>query len=207
MIKNVATVIRDIEIGVAVVVIVAGRDAHALIGVSQAGRFGNVGEGEFAAWIQVIAEQAVAGFPARGHRDQSFALRVGRIALDQKNVQIAVIVVVDQRGARTPSLPVKSILPSRRNTARSRSRSVWRHPQRGERCAAGRTCTRGKGQRAGAEKDPDFTCNGIPRGYNIESNCEAGSGGNNALAALLAGVHCFLRPPDPAGSCRFTRWS
>ena len=99
MIQNVVAVIRHIEIGVAVVVIVAGRDAHALVGVSQAGRFGNIGEGEFAARIQVIPEQAVAGFPARRHRDQRFALRIGRIALDQKNVHIAVVVVVDQRGA------------------------------------------------------------------------------------------------------------
>ena len=101
VIKNVVAVIGDIEIDVAVVVVVAGRHAHAFIGVAHAGRFGDIGEGQFAASVEIIAEQAVAGFPARRHGHQRLALRSSGIALDQINVHIAVVVVVDQRGARS----------------------------------------------------------------------------------------------------------
>ena len=102
-------VICHIQIGVAIVVIVAGCDTYAFIGVVEASRFGNICEREFAAWIQVIPEQPVARFPARGQWNKSLALGIGGIALDQKNVHISVVVVVDQRGAGSNHLRQKVI--------------------------------------------------------------------------------------------------
>src|ERR1017187_6179915 len=51
VVKDVVVVVGYVEIGVAVVVVVAGRHAHAFIRMAEAGRFGDIGEREFAAWF------------------------------------------------------------------------------------------------------------------------------------------------------------
>ena len=51
--------------------------------------------------VEIIPEQAVARFPTRRNGHQRLALRSSGISLDQKNVHIAVVIVVDQRRARS----------------------------------------------------------------------------------------------------------
>ena len=157
-------VIRHIKIGVAIVVIVAGRDAHALTRVSQAGRLGDVGEREFAARfaqrVQVeLPEEAVTGFPASRQRDLGFALRVrGDSPADQKDVHVAVVVVVDQRGARGPPSPAAGILPvAPEILPESRSRSCLSDILK-ERSAARRGEDLHEKQRpsSGSSREPDF---------------------------------------------------
>jgi hypothetical protein len=101
VIQNVVAVIGDIEIDVPVVVVVAGCHAHAFIGVAQSSRFRDIGERQFARFGEIIPEQAVARFPTRRNGHQRLALRSGGIPLDQINVHIAVVIVVEQRGARS----------------------------------------------------------------------------------------------------------
>ncbi len=101
VIQNVVAVIGDVEIDVPVVVVVAGRHAHAFIGVAYAGRFRDIGERQFARFFEIIPEQAVARLPTRRNGHQRLALRSGGISLDQINVQVAVVIIVDQRRARS----------------------------------------------------------------------------------------------------------
>ena len=108
VIENVAAstgrVIRYVQIDIAVIVIIACSHAHALAAVTDAGLLGDIGEGEFAAGNQVIAEQPVARLPAVRQGDHRFSGLWPRGALYQVEIQVSVVVVVDQRGARSHNL-------------------------------------------------------------------------------------------------------
>ena len=92
-IQHVRAEVRDVEIDPAVVVVVARAGAHAVVAMSNAGLLGDVVERAVAA----ISEQAVPCLP----RDR----RIGhRSAVDQEDVDPAVVVVVEEQPARADGL-------------------------------------------------------------------------------------------------------
>ena len=96
MIQNVLAITRDVQIRVAVIVIVADRRSHSVVGVSgirQTGCLRNVGEAAVAVLpvkpIPVPRIMTIEVF-RRGHGARQAA------AIHEKNVQQAVIVIVEQ---------------------------------------------------------------------------------------------------------------
>ncbi len=103
VIEHVAAEVGHVEIEEAVVIIVAGSHAHAIADVSHSGFFSDVDESQLTRFGQQIFEQPVARFPAGRGREERFAAVEGR-ALHQIDVQVAVVIVVEQRHAGTHDL-------------------------------------------------------------------------------------------------------
>ena len=103
----------DEEIGIAVVVVVADRGAHAVHTQANAGGFGDIREMQRAAAVgggnEIVAEEAT------GRRSASPASRLRRgverqgRALHEEDVEIAVVVVIEERDAGAHDLRQKVV--------------------------------------------------------------------------------------------------
>ena len=95
--------VGEVEVDPAVVVEVAGGDADAVPGGLDAGALGDVDEAERAravgARLEVVAVEAVGEGRRRRRREDPFLGRrvVDRVALAEVDVEVAVVVVVEQR--------------------------------------------------------------------------------------------------------------
>ena len=81
--------VRDIDIGPAVVIVVADGHAHPVALAGDAGFFGDIGEGA----VAIVVEEAVPVFR------RVLLERRNRRAVDEVDVQVAVVVVIEQRHA------------------------------------------------------------------------------------------------------------
>ena len=98
--------VRHVEVDVAVVVDVPGRDAHAVAGRDDPGRVGHVREAQRALLAQEVAEEPVAGRVVRRRRTQG-GRRVAvaqHVALHEVGVQVAVTVRVEEGASRSERL-------------------------------------------------------------------------------------------------------
>ena len=104
VIKNVRAEVGDVEVLETVVVVIPNRHAHAVADVPDAGFFRDVLKPQPAALDEQVAEKAVSGFPSGRRRKQRLLARLELAPLHQINVQVAVVVVVEQRHARAHDL-------------------------------------------------------------------------------------------------------
>src|SRR5262249_31393937 len=98
-IQDVRTELRDVQIGIAVVVVIAHRHTHSIADVAQAGLFRNIDKLHLAGFLEHVAEEAISRFPASrrsgprvGHGLLWFEYR----PLNKKDVEVAVAIVVEQ---------------------------------------------------------------------------------------------------------------
>ena len=90
VIQAVFAEVRDVEIGPAIVIVIADGDAEAPAFVGDAGLFGHIGERA----VVVVVEE-------RGVRGGGFAaLRFEGGAVDQIDVEPAIVIVIEKRDAR-----------------------------------------------------------------------------------------------------------
>ena len=85
-IENAAAVLRDVEIGEAIGVVVADRDTHAVASTGHPGFFRHIGEG-------AVAVVVVEGIAERTGRREDVALP----AVDQVDVHPSIVVVIEDR--------------------------------------------------------------------------------------------------------------
>src|SRR5437762_712614 len=103
VIEDVAAEVGDVKILKAVVVVIADGDSHAVADVADAGFFGDIDEMELAGFGEHVAEQAIAGLPAGWGREFGAPRILRGIksgALDEVDVEGAIVVVIEERNAR-----------------------------------------------------------------------------------------------------------
>ena len=110
----VRSVVADVEIGEAVVVVVARRHSHAVAAGGDAARLGDVSELEDRAAVgrrvQVVAKETMRQRSARRQRGVGERLAGAQhVALRQVEIEIAILVVVQQGAARSHHLEVVAL--------------------------------------------------------------------------------------------------
>ena len=99
-VEDVWAEVGDVEVEVSVGVVVAHSDAHAVAVVSDAGGVGDIGERQLSGWDEIVAEEAVAGRLVLGRRERWWLVAgVEGGALQEVDVEVAVVVVVEERDA------------------------------------------------------------------------------------------------------------
>ena len=99
VVKNVAAKVGDEEIVKAVVVVVADATGLSPAGTSQAGLFGDIGEGA----VTIVVKQITGGIAVPNRR-----IKAGSV--HQKNIEPAVVVIVEQRHPATHLLEQKLLV-------------------------------------------------------------------------------------------------
>src|ERR1043166_29790 len=95
VIQHVVTCVGDVKVEKAIVIVVADGDTHTVADVPHSGLFSDVDEAQLAGLRKQVLVEPVAGLPAGWGRGYEFA-RVETRALDEIDVQIAVVVVIKQ---------------------------------------------------------------------------------------------------------------
>src|ERR1700730_3674130 len=103
VVQNVAAKICDVQVLESVVIVIPDGDSHPVTDVADAGLLRDIFELKLSGLAQQIPEQPIAGLPSgRGRKLRTARIlsRIERRALQQIDVQIAIVVVIEERNAR-----------------------------------------------------------------------------------------------------------
>ena len=104
VIEHVSSEVRHVQIEETVVVVIAGGNSHAIADMADAGLFRDIHEFQLTGLRQQVPVQAIAGLPTARRRIEQFAVAVKPCALDQIDVESAVVIVIEQGHARAHDL-------------------------------------------------------------------------------------------------------